>query len=81
MLEVGMEERKVLFILGNPMLRDPFHKDRWDYYYSLEVDGKEITQYRATLYFEAGTLKRIEKNAEIPDTERDAQKIRAILQK
>lgn len=80
MLEIGMEEPKVLFILGNPLLRDSFNKDRWDYYYSLEVDGKQVAKYRATLYFKEGKLERIEKSDGIPGTERDAQKTRAILQ-
>ncbi len=80
MLKTGMEEAKVQFILGTPPLRDSFNKDRWDYYYSLEVDGEEVTKYRASLYFKMGKLERIEKKDGIPGTEGDAQKTRAVLQ-
>ena len=38
-LELGMTKRQVTRILGLPLITDPFHKDRWDYYYSLR-DGK-----------------------------------------
>lgn len=33
-LHTGMTRRQVQFILGSPMLTDPFHADRWDYYFS-----------------------------------------------
>ena len=32
----GMTEAQVRFVLGPPMIRDPFHPERWDYvYYNL----------------------------------------------
>ncbi len=35
-LKVGMSKKQVLFIMGTPVIQDPFHQARWDYYYSLE---------------------------------------------
>lgn len=32
-LKVGMTRRQVRFVLGTPLIADPFHQDRWDYYY------------------------------------------------
>lgn len=33
-LRLGMTRRQVQFILGSPMVTDPFHADRWDYYFA-----------------------------------------------
>ncbi|MEE9158599.1 MAG: outer membrane protein assembly factor BamE [Gammaproteobacteria bacterium] len=33
-LKIGMPRRQVRFILGTPLIEDPFHQDRWDYYHS-----------------------------------------------
>jgi outer membrane protein assembly factor BamE len=35
-LRVGMTRRQVQFILGSPLLTDPFHAQRWDYVYLFE---------------------------------------------
>lgn len=34
---VGMTRSQVRYVLGTPMVSDPFHPDRWDYVYSLKV--------------------------------------------
>jgi outer membrane protein assembly factor BamE len=39
-LKPGMTPAQVRFILGTPLVVDPFHKDRWDYVYRLERGGK-----------------------------------------
>jgi len=35
-LRPGMTRRQVRFIMGNPLLTDTFHADRWDYLYSIQ---------------------------------------------
>ncbi|MFQ5760576.1 MAG: outer membrane protein assembly factor BamE, partial [Acidiferrobacterales bacterium] len=30
-LKIGMSRRQVRFLLGTPLIEDPFHQDRWDY--------------------------------------------------
>lgn len=50
-LEPGMDKDKVKFIMGTPLVQDPFHSDRWDYIYSMEPGGGEREQRRITLYF------------------------------
>ena len=30
-LQVGMDKRQVMVLLGTPSIQDPFHHDRWDY--------------------------------------------------
>ena len=59
-LEPGMSQREVRAILGEPMLKDPFHADRWDYIYRfIPHKGKE-RKSRLTLYFANGLLQRID---------------------
>jgi len=36
-VEVGMTRSQVRFLLGTPMIDDPFHANRWDYVYFLKV--------------------------------------------
>ncbi len=36
-VEVGVTRRQVRFLLGTPMIDDPFHEDRWDYVYYLKI--------------------------------------------
>lgn len=53
-LRVGMSKRQVQFILGAPLLTDPFHAQRWDYVYVYEPGshGKsDTTEQRLTLFF------------------------------
>lgn len=50
-LRPGMTRRQVRFIMGNPLLTDTFHADRWDYLYSLQPGGGERQQERMTIVF------------------------------
>ncbi len=59
-LELGMEKRKVRFIVGTPLLTDPFNQDRWDYLYSLKRGNGERIQKHVSLLFENDLLVRIE---------------------
>ena len=36
-VEVGMTRGQVRFLLGTPMIDDPFHEDRWDYIYFMKI--------------------------------------------
>lgn len=60
-IKPGMTESQVRFLLGDPMLVDPFNPNRWDYtYYDLPSFGKDKTK-RLTLYFSNKKLVRIVK--------------------
>ncbi|KQQ67583.1 hypothetical protein ASF84_00095 [Pseudomonas sp. Leaf127] len=50
-LRPGMTRRQVRFIMGNPLLTDTFHTDRWDYLYSMQPGGGERQQERVSLIF------------------------------
>ncbi|MGH8354495.1 MAG: outer membrane protein assembly factor BamE [Pseudomonas sp.] len=51
-LRPGMTRRQVRFIMGNPLLTDTFHANRWDYLYSLQPGGGQRQQERISLVFD-----------------------------
>jgi outer membrane protein assembly factor BamE len=55
-LKPGLTQRQVAFILGTPLLSDPFHDARWDYIYSTQTNGGERVQRNLTVLFEQGEL-------------------------
>lgn len=55
-LAVGMTKQQVLFIMGTPMLRDPFHEDRWDYIYTFKPGNSPAEKQTLTLYFDNSKL-------------------------
>ena len=60
-LRPGMNRDQVRFVLGTPLLQDPFHAERWDYVYRFE-NGQtgEITMRNIFMYFNsAGLLERV----------------------
>lgn len=59
-LHPGMTKTQVQRILGTPLITDPFHQNRWDYYYYYK-QGRQIDDQRhITLYFSGDTLDRID---------------------
>ena len=56
-LQLGMGRREARFVLGSPLVKDPFHTDRWDYLYSLR-DGATgtVDQQRLSLSFKDNLL-------------------------
>jgi outer membrane protein assembly factor BamE (lipoprotein component of BamABCDE complex) len=55
-LRPGMTKRQVIFVMGTPLVRDPFDQDRWDYVYSYQPGGGERGQERVTMFFENDLL-------------------------
>ena len=61
LLRPGMSRDQVRYVLGTPLLQDPFHASRWDYVYRYEdgASGK-ITMRNIFVYFNAaGQLERV----------------------
>jgi outer membrane protein assembly factor BamE len=58
-LKVGMTKDQVRYVMGTPMISDPFHADRWDYVYRFQHDSKITEKQNLTLYFEGDNLARI----------------------
>jgi outer membrane protein assembly factor BamE len=59
-LETGMTRSQVRFLLGTPMIDDPFHADRWDYVYYLKVGRRDASFKRwISVVFENDRVSRI----------------------
>ncbi len=52
-LRPGMTRRQVRFIMGNPLITDTFHADRWDYLYSIQPGGRQRLQERVSIVFDS----------------------------
>ncbi len=59
-LKLGMEKKKVRFIMGTPLITDTFHNDRWDYIYTYQDGRGQREQRRVTLFFEDDRLSQID---------------------
>ncbi len=68
-VEVGMTRNQVRFLLGTPLIDDPFHQARWDYVYYLVIGRNDATFKRwVSIYFENDLVSEILKDQELgPD--------------
>lgn len=71
-LRPGMTKRQVIFVMGTPLVRDPFHQDRWDYVYNFQPGGGVRGQERVTVFFENDALINFTGDF-VPTSEADAQ--------
>ena len=56
-LKEGQTRQQVRLALGTPTTESVFHKDRWDYAYSLERRGRAVTSHKLTVLFADDKLK------------------------
>lgn len=49
-LKTGMTRSQVRFILGTPLLTDPFHANRWDYVFT-DARNRELLQKKTFVVF------------------------------
>jgi outer membrane protein assembly factor BamE len=68
-VKVGMTRNQVRFLLGTPMIDDPFHEERWDYVYYLKVGRDNATYKRwVSIFFDGDNVSRIVADQELePD--------------
>lgn len=55
-LEPGMSRSQVEYVMGRPVLNDPFEDDEWVYLYSIEVPDYLTQVVKMVLTFEDNTL-------------------------
>ena len=55
-LRKGMSRLQVRDVLGTPLVTDAFHKDRWDYVFTIRRKGVPSQERRLTVYFAGDTL-------------------------
>lgn len=58
-LKPGMTEAQVRFIMGTPMVVDPFRPNRWDYVDRDQKPDGKVTESRISVYFQDRRLTRI----------------------
>ena len=65
-LEIGMTKNQVRFLLGTPMIDDPFSRERWDYVYFLKL-GREDARFKrwVSVFFENDVVSEIRKDQEL----------------
>ncbi|MEK9713824.1 MAG: outer membrane protein assembly factor BamE [Thalassolituus sp.] len=51
-LQPGMTPRQVVYVMGNPVAKNPFADDRWNYLYTLERRDKVVKRYQITVLFD-----------------------------
>ena len=62
-VQLGWTRDQVIYLLGSPMIKDPFHQAQWDYvYYFRSGDGKETERKRVTIYFTDDKVARVERH-------------------
>jgi len=50
-LRLGMNKKKVRFVMGTPIIQDTFHSSRWDYIYTYHEGGGGTERRRVTTVF------------------------------
>jgi outer membrane protein assembly factor BamE len=76
-LRPGMTKRQVIFVMGTPLVRDPFNQDRWDYIYSFQPGGGERGQESISVFFEDDALMRFAGDFTPTDDSNDESEIAA----
>lgn len=81
-LKPGMAKEQVRFIMGSPVIADPFHSNRWEYVYSFQEGNAVVREQRhITLHFDddaklayvTGDIEVVDASL-IPDTEPETRK-------
>ncbi|MEM9384564.1 MAG: outer membrane protein assembly factor BamE [Pseudomonadota bacterium] len=61
-VEMQMSRKQVQFLLGTPMIEDPFHAERWDYlYYVISGRRRRVEQGHFVVYFEDDRVSNVER--------------------
>ena len=68
-VRLGMTRRQVRFLLGSPLIQDPFHAERWDYVYLYEADDRPPVRTRLTLSFDDDRLIRVDGDFPAPESD------------
>ncbi|WP_317930207.1 outer membrane protein assembly factor BamE [Halioxenophilus sp. WMMB6] len=50
-LQPGMTKRQVRFVMGTPLIDDPFVSDRWDYFYSYTNPRAKTVNHSVVVVF------------------------------
>ena len=48
----GLTKDQVQFVFGTALIQDPFHSNRWDYYYSVRVGEDFLDERKLSIFFD-----------------------------
>ena len=55
-LSEGLTKEQVQFIFGTALIKDPFHSNRWVYYYSIQVGDELLDEMKLSINFNSDGL-------------------------
>jgi outer membrane protein assembly factor BamE len=55
-LKPGLTRRQVEFVMGAPVLRNPYDVDRWDYVNSYQIGDRSFQKVHVSVFFDGDTL-------------------------
>lgn len=62
-VEVGMTRTQVRFLLGTPLVNNPFDEDRWDYYYYFKAGkSRKTTTEHLVVFFDGDQVSRVDRS-------------------
>ena len=65
-VQIGMTRGQIRYLLGTPMIDDPFHADRWDYVYYLKIGRQDAGFKRwVSIVFEDDKVVELYKDLEL----------------
>lgn len=68
-VQIGMTRSQVRFVLGTPVIEDPFHRERWDYIYYFRKGRSRIVDRRwLIVHFEGDRVREIQKDVPVNPT-------------
>ncbi len=51
-VKIGMSKRHITYLIGSPNIIDPFHKDRWEYIFTLKPGRGDYKENKITFLFD-----------------------------
>jgi len=78
-LKPGMRKDQVQFVLGTPILKDMYHKNRWDYIYTFKPGYGPLEKKRLSVYFKEDALVNIVGDLHPQADTNQKQKIAEVL--
>lgn len=76
-VKVGMTRSQVRYVLGTPMVSDPFQPDRWDYVYTLQKgNDKHVDRAHFVVLFENDKVVTVDR-LDLPEESEVAVRVRA----
>ena len=62
-IEIGMTKNQIRFLMGTPMIDDPFNENQWDYVYFLKIGRDQaISKKWVSIIFNENTVSQIIKD-------------------